>query len=260
MIAMRDYNYLRCEVDGPIATVWLNRPPVNAVNQEMYREVRHMFSDVAALGPGVRVIVLTGAGRHFCAGNDLTEFESMTPENASARMQEVREAFWAIHDCPLPVVGAVHGTAVGTGLALAASCDFVVAAEGAMLGAPEIGVGVMGAAKHLSRLVPQPQVRWMFLSGEPVAVEDLVRLGALVAVVSPDELLADARARANAIARHSPVAIRFAKQALNRIEFMDLKSGYEVEQGLTGELSGYPDSKEARLALLDRRMPQYMGS
>lgn len=256
---MSEFKHLRWETEAFIATVWLDRPPVNAVNQEMYREIRRLFSDISVLGDDVRVIVLTGAGKHFCAGNDLNEFLSMTPENAPERMLEVREAFWSIHDCPLPVVGAIQGIAVGTGLALAASCDFAVAAAEARLGVTEIAVGVMGAAKHLSRLVPQPKLRWMFLSGEPAPVEDLVGLGALVAVVAPEELLTEARRRAAVIAKHSPVAIRFAKRSLNQIEFMDLKSGYEFEQALSGELSAYDDSKEAQRAFFERRPPQYTG-
>jgi len=256
---MSDYNDLRWEVDGPVATVWLDRPPVNAVNQAMYREIRRLFSDIGVLGADVRVVILAGAGKHFCAGNDLNEFLTMTPENAQDRMLEVRQAFFAIHDCPVPVIGAIQGTAVGTGLAIAASCDFVVAAEGARLGVTEIAVGVMGAAKHLSRLVPQPQMRWMFFSGEPARAEDLLGLGALVAVVPPGELLAEARRRADAIARHSPVAIRFAKRSLNQIEFMDLKGGYEFEQGLSGELAAYEDSTEAQRAFFERREPVYTG-
>jgi enoyl-CoA hydratase len=256
---MTEYNFLRWEVDGAVATVWLDRPPVNAVNQDMYREIRSLFSDISVLGEDVRVVILAGAGKHFCAGNDVNEFLTMTPENAPARMLEVRQAFFAIHDCPLPVIGAVQGIAVGTGLAIAASCDFVVAAEGAKLGVTEIAVGVMGAAKHLSRLVPQPQMRWMFFSGEPARAEDLVGLGALVAVVPAEELLAEARRRAQTIAKHSPVAIRFAKRSLNQIEFMDLKSGYEFEQGLSGELAAYEDSKEAQRAFFERREPVYTG-
>jgi enoyl-CoA hydratase len=253
------YEFLEWDLDGPVATVWLSRAPVNAVNQAMYRELKRLFDDVTQLGEGVRVIVLAGRGKHFCAGNDLNEFLTMSPENAAGRMLEVRQAFFAIHDNPLPVIGAAHGTAVGTGLALLASCDFVVAAHGAKLGVTEINVGVMGAAKHLSRLVPQPVMRWMFLSGDPVAAEELLPYGAVIAVVPPDELLDEARRRAAVIARHSPVAIRFAKRSMNQIEFMDLKCGYEFEQGLSGELSAYADSKEAQRAFFERREPQYTG-
>jgi enoyl-CoA hydratase len=257
---MSGYEFLRWETDGPVATVFLARPPVNAVDQAMYKEIRRLFSDVSQLGEEISVVIVAGDGRHFCAGNDLNEFLSMTPENAPERMRVVREAFFAIRDCPLPVIGAVHGTAVGTGLAIAASCDFVVAAQGARIGVTEIQVGVMGAAKHLARLVPEPVMRWMFLSGEPVPAEELVQYGAVLAVVPPDELLDEARRRAHTIARHSPVAIRFAKRSLNAIEFLDTKTGYELEQGLSGELSAYDDSHEAQRAVLERREPQYTGT
>jgi enoyl-CoA hydratase len=254
-----DYEFLRWELDGSIATVWLARPPVNAVSQAMYREIRTLFADVPQLGQDIRVIILAGEGRHFCAGNDLEEFKTLNPANSHARMREVREAFFAIQDAPVPVIAAVQGSALGTGLAIAASCDFVVAAEGARLGATEIKVGVMGAAKHLARLVPQPVVRSMFFSGEPLPVEELVRYGAVIAVVPRERLHAEAHRRAAEVARHSPAAIRFAKQSLNRIEFMELQPGYEYEQTLTGELSGYRDAKEALDAFFEQRDPQFTG-
>jgi enoyl-CoA hydratase len=253
------YEFLRWEQDGAVATVWMNRPPVNAVNQMMYREIRRLFSQPEQLGEGVSVIVLAGEGRHFCGGNDLNEFRTLTPQNSPERMREVREAFWSIYDCSLPVIAAVQGTAVGTGLAIAASCDIVVAAKGARLGVTEINVGVMGAAKHLSRLVPQQLVRSMFYTGEPLAAEDLIGYGAVIAVVPLDELLPEAHRRAALIARHSSVAIRYAKRSLNAIEYDDLKHGYEFEQSLTGELSGHEDSKEAIEAFFERRPPVYRG-
>jgi enoyl-CoA hydratase len=255
-----EYEFLDWDVDGPIATVWLNRPPVNAVSQDMYGELIRLFGDVSQLGGGVNVIVLAARGKHFCAGNDLDEFRSLTPENAPARMREVREAFWAIRDCPLPVVGAVQGVAVGTGLAIAASCDFTIAAAGARLGVTEISMGVMGAGKHLRRLVPEPVLRWMFLSGEPAPVEDLLRLGALIDVVASERLLDEARDRASRIACHSPLAIRVAKRSLNAIEFADLKSGYEIEQGFSGDLARFDDPKESLAAFFEGRAPRYTGT
>lgn len=234
----------------------MDRPPVNAVNQAMYREIKRLFEEIGA-DPEVDAVILAGAGKHFCAGNDLDEFKTLAPDNSPARMREVREAFWAISDCPVPVIGAVQGTAVGTGLALVASCDFAIASEDARLGVTEISVGVMGAAKHLSRLLPQPLVRALFFSGDPVPAAEFQRLGGLLAVVPREQLEAEAQSWAERIARHSPRAIRYAKQALNRIEFMELKPGYEYEQGLTGELSGYPDSKEALASFFEKRPARY---
>lgn len=230
------------------------------MDQRMYAEIRELFTHLGVHLPDARVVVLTGEGRHFCGGNDPEEFRTMDPGNAPERMKLVREAFWAIYDAPLPVIAAVHGVAVGTGLALAASCDLIVAAEGARLGTPEINVGVMGGAKHLSRLLPQPLVRLLHFTGEPLAAEEFVRHGGVLTVVPRGRLLEEAYALAARMTRHSPVALRYAKRSLNAIEYDDLKSGYEYEQGLTGELSGHADAKEAVTAVVEKRSPHYTGS
>lgn len=254
---MEEYEYLRVEVDEPVATIWLDRPPVNAVNQSMYLELHRVFSRIDEMLPGVRAVVLAAKGRHFCAGNDLEEFATMDPDNARERMFHVREAFWAIHDCAVPVIGAIHGMALGTGLAISASCDVLIAADDAQFGLPEITVGVMGGAKHLGRMLPQGMVRYHFLTGEPIAARDLAAHGGVARCVPPEQLLAEARDIAHGIATHSPVALRYAKRALNEIEAMDLKRGYEHEQGFTVTLSGHPHAKEALQAVREHREPEF---
>ena len=251
------FEFLDVQQEGSLAFVTLDRPPVNAVNLAMYHEIRDFFSRVDEILPGVRVLVFGGRGKHFCAGNELQEFLDLDPDNSPGRMRLVRDSFNAVYDCPVPVIGAVHGMITGSGIALAASCDILVAGESTRFATPEVSVGVMGGAKHLRRLVPEPVVRLMYLTADPVPVAELRGYG-LVADVVPDEKLdAAARDLAERIARHSRQALRHAKEALNTIEFMDLKSGYEFEQRLTGRLSGYPDSLEARHAVAERRAPTY---
>ncbi|MFI5953808.1 enoyl-CoA hydratase-related protein [Cryptosporangium sp. NPDC051539] len=256
---MRDLRFIELEPDGPIATVWLDRPPVNATDTQLYNEIHHVFSHVDDYLPDARALVLAGRGPHFCAGNDLAEFQTMDPDNAPERLRTAREAFWAIYDSPTPVIAAVHGVAVGSGLAIAASCDLVVAAQGARFATPEVNVGVLGGAKHLSRLVPQGVVRLMHYTGDLYPAEQLQAYGGIVSVVPADQLLEESRKLARSIARHSPVALRLAKQSLNGIEYLPLKPGYEFEQGLTRQLSGYDDAKEAVNAFLERRPPHYTG-
>jgi enoyl-CoA hydratase len=254
---VKKFEYLEWTREGNIATLWLNRPPVNAVDRAFYREIIEFFESLKEILPDVSVLVLAGRGRHFCAGNDLREFQDMTSENGPGRMLDVRRAFWSIRDSPMPVIAAIQGVAVGTGVALAGSCDFVVAAEGARLGLPEINVGVMGGAKHLSRLVPQSVVRLLHYTGDVVAVEDLERYGGIYKIVPEDRLLDEAYELARKIARHSPLVLAFAKHSLNAIESMDLKRGYEYEQGLTSELSDFGDSKEAVNSFVEHRAPDY---
>jgi len=241
-----------------VVTVGMNRPPANAIDQAMYRELAVFFSDPDQIGGDIRAIVLTGEGKHFCAGNDLDEFASMTPENGTERMWRVREAFFAIQDCPVPVIGAVQGAALGTGLAIAASCDFVVAGDDARFGLPELTVGVMGGARHLARIAPQPVVRRMFFTGEHLRPAELVAAGGSVMVCAPEQVLAEAKRLAARAASFSPTAVRLAKQVLNRIEWMELRPGYEFEQRFTVKMSGHPDSKEALSAFSERRTPNYL--
>lgn len=255
---MTTFQHLKCELsDDGILTVVLARPPANAVDRDMYIEIHSLFSNPDQVGPGVKAIVLAGAGRHFCAGNDLDEFASMTPGNGTERMWRVRQAFFAIQDCPVPVIGAVHGAALGTGLAIAASCDFVVAARDARLGLPELTVGVMGGARHLARIAPQPLVRRMFFTGTPMAAEEMAAAGASLIICNPEELMEVATSYAVRVASFSPTATRLAKQILNRIEFMDIRSGYEFEQRYTVEMSGHPDAKEAISSVREKREPSY---
>lgn len=251
------YEHLRVEASGPIATVWLDRPPVNAVNQPMYRELHRVFSSLGEHQPQVRAVILAAEGKHFCAGNDLDEFATMDPDNARERMFHVREAFWAIRDSAVPVIGAVQGKALGTGLVISASCDVLVASDDAQFGLPEITVGVMGGAKHLARMLPQAMVRYHFLTGEPIAAPDLVAHGAIACCVPREQLLEEAEDIARRVAGHSPVALRYAKRALNEIEPMDLKRGYEHEQGYTTVLSGHAHAKEALRAVREKRAPDF---
>jgi enoyl-CoA hydratase len=203
------------------------------------------------------VVVLRGEGKHFSAGNDLDEFMTLTSENSPGRMKLVREAFSAIYDCPVPVIAAVHGYALGTGVALAGSCDLVICGESAHFGTPEVGVGVMGGAKHLSRLVPQQVVRLMYLTADPVPASEIIRYGGVVRIVPDADLLDAALELAGRLTRHSPLALRMAKESLNTIEYMDLASGYQFEQRLTGRLAGSEDSQEARRAIVEKRPPRY---
>lgn len=253
------FEFLSISTQDHVATVTMKRPPVNAISLPMYNEIKRAFSAIRDLEPDARVVILTGEGKHFCGGNDLSEFATMTPDNSPLRMLQVRDAFNAIYDCALPVIAAVRGVAVGTGVALAGSCDMVIAGESARFSLPEIQVGAMGGAKHLSRIVPQGVVRRMHFTADFLTAEELKPYGGIVSVVPDDQLLEEAHALAARIARHSPVAIRICKRSLNQIEYMDLRSGYQFEQTLTAELCGYPDAKEAVAAFFEKREPRYTG-
>ncbi|CAB4938083.1 unannotated protein [freshwater metagenome] len=255
--AENSFEFLRIEQDGPIATVSMTRAPVNAVNQKMYGEIRDCFTWADELMPGARVVIFRGEGKHFCAGNDLDEFGTMTLQNSPARMKLVREAFSSVYDCPIPTIAAVQGVAAGTGVSLCSLCDVIICGESARLVTPEVSIGVMGAARHLARVVPEHIMRRMYYTAEPVPAADLVQFGGIDSVVPDAELLDTARALAARMAVHSGAALRQAKEVLNQVEFLDVKTGYEIEQRATARLSGHPDSLEGRAAVLEKRAPKF---
>jgi enoyl-CoA hydratase len=254
------FRYLKTDLDNSsVLEVKLSRPPANAVNVDMYIEIASLFSRPDQIASHLQAIVLSGEEAHFCAGNDLAEFATMTSQNGTERMWRVREAFFAIQDCPVPVIAAVHGAALGTGLAIAASCDFVVAASDAQFGLPELTVGVMGGARHLARIAPQPLVRRMFFTGEFMSAKQFSAAGGAITVCEDREsMMAEARRLAARVASFSPTAVRIAKSVLNRIEVMDMKAGYAFEQVYTVQMSDHPDSKEALAGFREKRPPNYL--
>jgi enoyl-CoA hydratase len=243
--AAEDFAFLSWSVYDRIATVVLGRPPVNAVDQRMYRELHRLFTGTDRFLPDASVVVLVADGPHFCAGNDLGEFATMTSANARERLYHAREAFYAIMDCPMPTVAAVQGVATGTGIGISSSCDVIIAADDARIGLSEVKVGVMGGPRHLARMLPQHIVRYMFLTGELMPAPEVARLGGILETVPADRLRARAREIAALIARHSPAVLRAGKLALNEVEELPLRVGYEREQRRTLELSDHPDGKEA---------------
>lgn len=236
--------------DG-IAEATLNHPPVNALDSAGWAELARTFQELGR-DEAVRVVVLAAEGRGFCAGVDIKELAA-DASRITAVNRACREAFGAVHDCPVPVIAAAHGFVLGGGIGLVGSCDVIYAADDARFGLPEIDRGALGAASHLLRMFPMQKVRRMLYTGEPIAAAEAYRLGALEAVVSRDELLPTARALAATIASKSPRAVRLAKESLDGIELLDVKRSYRFEQGFTLELYTSPDSQEARDAFVEKR-------
>jgi enoyl-CoA hydratase len=241
----------KIKIADRVAEVVLDHPPVNAFDSDGWRSLAKTFSTLSE-DDSINVVVLSAAGRGFCAGVDIKELARdsrlITKVNRGCY-----DTFAAIHDCAVPVIAAVHGFCLGGGIGMVGSCDIILASDDATFGLPEIDRGAMGAASHLLRMLPLQKVRRMFFTGEPISAAEAYRLGALEAVVPRDELLPQARALAKSIASKSPKAVRLAKESLNGIEVLDVKRAYRFEQGFTLELYTSPDSQEARDAFVEKR-------
>jgi len=243
-----------------VATVTLNRPPVNALGREIRLELIELFD---ALGDreDVRAIVLTARGKVFCAGADIKEKQTISdaPGAYTGVNRIIREAFYCILECKKPVIAAVNGAALGAGFCMATCCDMILAAEHAIFGMPEIDVGLAGGFSFLHRFLPQSKVRRLLLTGERVPASELYRLGALEACLPADELLPAATQIAAQIASKSPVAVRMVKESFNMAENVSLRDGYRMEQNMTVQLSKTADAIEAQRAFIEKRRPVFVG-
>ena len=255
-----DTETVKCRIADHIAVVTMNRPPVNAQNAQMNTDMALVFDRISD-DDDVRVAILTGAGKCFSAGADIKDRagKERAPGDAWQHNRRVREAFHSIVECQKPVIGAINGPALGAGLAVAASCDILLAAEEASLGLPEINVGLLGGGRHAMRLFGPSRTRRMLFTGLRVSGPELYRLGVVEACVPGAALMDAAMEIAGEIASKSPIAMRLAKHSLNTIEEMSLRDGYRFEQNMTVELGKTDDSREAMRAFVEKRNPKFKG-
>lgn len=245
------------EAHPHILQVTINRPPANPLNLKTFGDMRDVFRAIDDR-PEIRCVVLTGSGdRVFCGGADVKEINKRTVESSFDRSVIYRAAFDAIKRCAVPVVGAVNGSAVGAGMVLASCCDFVIAAEGARFGVPEINVGTMGGTRHAGSMVPETMMRYMALTGETLPAEELYRVGSILKVLPREQVLPEALRIAEVIAGKAPKMTRMMREAINITGEMSVYDGYRMEQLFTNVAVDLPESREASLAFLEKRKPNF---
>src|ERR1035437_1615247 len=226
-------------------------PPGNAPPVAGWFELADAVTSAGA-DAGVRAVVLAAEGRGFCAGVDIKEMQRTSGHEALVGANRgCFAAFAAVYDCAVPVIAAVQGFCLGGGVGLAGNADIVIAADDAPFGLPEVDRGALGAATHLSRLVPQQLMRAMVYTCRTVTAQQLLSFGTVLDVVPARDLRAAAIAVAGEIAAKEPAVIRLAKQSLNGIDPVDVKRSYRYEQGFTFELNLTGVSDEARQAFVD---------
>jgi enoyl-CoA hydratase len=237
--------------DG-IAVVTLDFPPVNALPVRGWFDLADAVL-AAGRDPETRVVVLRAEGRGFCAGVDIKEIQHGDGHgHLVGANRGCFAAFGAVYDCAVPVVAAVQGFCLGGGVGLVGNADVVVAAEDATFGLPEVDRGALGAATHLSRLVPQHLMRALYYTARTVDAATLHHHGSVLEVVPRAGLDAAALAVAGEIAAKDPRVIRCAKEAINGIDPQPVHRSYRYEQGFTFELNLTGAADEARQAFLDR--------
>jgi enoyl-CoA hydratase/carnithine racemase len=222
------------EVEDRVGTVTLDRPPVNALDAELV-DTLHAVATEAAGRDDVRAVVLRGAGRNFAAGADIKEMRALDYEAMAVRAGALQAAFNAVAGVPKPVVAAITGYALGGGCELALCADVRFAAEDAVLGQPEILLGLIpgaGGTQRLPRLIGPSRAKDLLFTGRQVPAAEALAIGLVDRVVPADRVRAEAHAWAARLARGPALALRAAKQAVDTGLEVGLDAGLVVERGL----------------------------
>jgi 2-(1,2-epoxy-1,2-dihydrophenyl)acetyl-CoA isomerase len=254
---------LRVDVGDAIATFTLDRPDaLNSLTVPLKDELIKAFRGVAK-DPAIRVVILTGAGRAFCAGQDLRE--RLEPD-AAPLATEIRERFnpliVAMRRLEKPIIGAINGIAAGAGASIAFACDIRIAAEGAsfLLAFGKVGlVPDSGATWFLPRLVGPAKATELAMTGDPLMAADAERFGLVAKVVPPEALLDEARALATRLAAGAPRALGLTKRALSHAEESTLDETLEYEAWLQGIAGATADHTEGLAAFVEKRPPRFTG-
>lgn len=224
--------YVRVERDQSIATIRLDRPPMNALNAQVQAEIAAAATEVGS-DPEIRAVVIYGGEKVFAAGADIKEMADVSYASMAADSRRLQDAFTAVAKIPKPVVAAVTGYALGGGLELALCADFRVAGEGARVGQPEILLGIIpgaGGTQRLPRLIGPARAKDIIYTGRFVPAAEAREIGLVDQVVPDGEVYQAAR---NLVARYATgpaAALRAAKQAIDSGLEADLATGLEIER------------------------------
>ena len=255
------YETLLIEAHGPVTLIRLNRPEaLNALNAALLSDLEAAL-EAAEADPAVGCIVLTGSARAFAAGADIKEMADKSYADMFLADTFARSAR-RIEACRKPIIAAVSGFALGGGCELAMMCDFILAADTAKFGQPEINLGVMpgiGGTQRLTRFVGKSKAMEMILTGRMMDAAEAERAGLVSRVVPADTLVDEALAAAAKIAAQSPVAVMMNKELVETAYETTLSAGVAVERRLFHSLFAFEDQKEGMAAFVEKRKPSFKG-
>jgi enoyl-CoA hydratase len=256
------FKFLTLEVADRVATVTVNRPDkLNALNDATIAELG-VAIDQIRVNDFIAGVLVTGAGRAFVAGADISELSNQTPVLAKARARAGQDVFRRIETCPKPVIAAVNGYALGGGCELAMSCHIRIASEAAKFGQPESKLGLLpgyGGTQRLPRLVGKGRAMQLLLTGEMIDAAEAYRIGLVNKVVAPDRLMTEAREMMKAILANGPLAVALCIEAIERGLEMSMEEGLILEANHFGLLAATEDMREGTRAFIEKRPPAFKG-
>jgi enoyl-CoA hydratase len=245
--------FVKVEVDEGVATVRVDRAPVNALNTQVQEELR-LAADECSRRDDIRAVILWGGEKVFVAGADVKEFHAMSPQDISRRAAEVMSSIDSVAQIPKPVIAAVTGYALGGGCELALTADFRISADSAKWGQPEILLGIipgMGGTQRLPRLVGPAKAKDLIFTGRFIDASEAHDIGLVDVVVEADQVYPTAKAMAVKFASGPTLALRAAKAAIDHGLNTDLASGLKLESHLFAGLFATEDKQRGIASFIE---------
>jgi enoyl-CoA hydratase len=248
-------------IEKGIHLLTINRPSsLNALNSEFFNEFALALQAIAS-DASARVLLITGAGeKAFVAGADISEMQNMPAVDGMAFSQTAMAVFRQLELLPIPVIAVVNGYCLGGGCELALACDWIIAADSAVFGQPEVNLGItpgFGATQRLARLIGPARAMELIVSGRHISAEEAHTWGLVNHLYPKDRLMDEALSMAGQICEKGPLAVRLSKQAIVRGQGLDLDSGCQIESQAFGLCFSSDEQKEGMAAFLEKRKPSF---
>lgn len=257
---MSNYNNLIFEKQDNIGVLKINRPKVmNALNTETICEFSQIIDEIN-LDQDIKVLVVTGEGKAFVAGADIVEMKDKTSEEARVFAELGMRLFRKIELMEKPVIAAVNGFALGGGCELSMSCDIRLAGEKAKFGQPEVGLGItpgFGGTQRMSRLVGLAKAKELIFTAKMINAAEAEKIGLVNSVVPQEELMDKVMEMAKQIAQNSPMAVKYAKSAINRGYETDIETAMYIEKDIFGLCFASEEQTEGMTAFIEKRKPKF---
>lgn len=254
------FETLKYEVKDGIAYVTVNRPKsLNALSTEVLDELIAAF-DKLDKDPEVQIAILTGEGRAFVAGADISQMVNLTGIEGQDMMKQGAKVMNFIENISKPVIGAINGFALGGGCELAMACDIRVASEKAQFGQPEVNLGIIpgfGGTQRLPRLVGKGMGKYMIMTADYIKADEALRIGLVEKVVAPEELIPTCEEIAKKIMKNAPIAVGVAKKTVNMAYDIDSRTASTLEIEAFASTFASQDKTEGMTAFLEKRKPEF---
>lgn len=255
-----EYSKLLVEKENGIAIVKINNPQsLNALNSTILGELDTLFTELEN-DSSISVIILTGEGKAFVAGADITEMSSMDAAEGKAFGEKGAKVFRKIELLSKPVIAAVNGYALGGGCELAMCCDIRIASAKAKFGQPEVGLGItpgFSGTQRLPRLVGMGKAKELIFTAEAINADEACRIGLVNSVAEPEELMNTVVAMAEKIAGKAPAAVKYSKESINRGMQCSMDEAINIEANLFGLCFATEDQKEGMKAFMEKRKAKF---